>query len=260
MDRRPVIAISPEAVASLEPLTSDPCYVVKRQYCVAIRAFGGTAVALPHELDVIDEQLDRVDGVLLPGGGFQFPDPEIFAPGEQPDAPQEKVERAGFELALARGALGRDLPILGICGGEQILNAATGGTLAVRIEEVYDHPLAHLNPSMRTAAHEVRLVEGTRLRAIVGKESQKVNSLHRQAAARTGPGVAVNAVAPDGVIEGIEVPDHRFCIGLQWHPEYLLCDGDRRVFEAFVAAAGDVALRGKRPGPDGSHRERTTHG
>jgi putative glutamine amidotransferase len=235
---------------------------VKRRYCIAVRASGGTTLALPHEPDLIEEQLDLVDGVLIPGGGFQFPDPEIFAPDRPPDAPPEKVERARFELALARRALERDLPLLGICGGEQILNAATGGTLAVRMEEACDHPLPHLIPPMQSAPHEVRLVDGTQLRAAVGRESQEVNSLHRQAVAKTGPGVAVNAIAPDGVIEGVEVSERRFCIGVQWHPEYFGCPGDQLLFEAFVAAAAEVARAAARPrvGDRNPNPERTSHG
>jgi putative glutamine amidotransferase len=237
VSRSPIIGISPESEGSLEPLTAEPCFVLKRQYCDAVREAGGASIALPHDVDALDHHLDLVNGVLIPGGGFQFPASDLFAADDEAQAPEAKLVRARFELALVRKALERDLPLLGICGGEQILNAATGGTLVVSIEKECEGAIDHLKSSYRDTVHPVRVVSGTRLHAIVGRDEQPVNSQHRQSVAEAGAGVTVNAIAPDGVIEGIEAAGRRFCVGVQWHPEYLLTEGDRRLFEAFVAAA-----------------------
>jgi len=241
--RVPIIGISPEAVDALEPLTAEACFVVKRPYCDAVRAAGGTAIVLPHDVERLDATLALVDGVLIPGGPYQFPHRHLFDP--QADAPKSaaKPGRARFELALARAALARDMPLLGICGGEQILNAATGGTLVVSIEKECTGALSHLQRGAREMVHPVRLHPGTQLHVIVGRDEQAVNSQHRQSVAETGEGIAVNAMAPDGVIEGIEASERRFCIGVQWHPEYLLTEGDRRLFDAFVAAAAEASAR-----------------
>ncbi len=241
MNRVPIIGVSPEAVDALEPLTAESCYVVKRPYCDAVRAAGGAVVVLPHDVERLGATLALVDGVLIPGGPYQFPHRHLFDPESDAAEPAAKLDRARFELELARRALARDLPLLGICGGEQILNAATGGTLVVSIEEECSGALSHLQGGARETVHPVRLHPGTQLHAIVGRGEQPVNSQHRQSVAETGAGVAVNAVAPDGVIEGIEVPEQRFCIGVQWHPEYLLTEGDRRLLAAFVAAAANAS-------------------
>ena len=149
-----------------------------------------------------------------------------------------KSRRTAFELAITRGALDRDLPVLGICGGQQLLNVVLGGTLIQHIPDEIGDALAHEQPNPRTeAGHPVRVVKGTLLHRICATEELAVNSAHHQAVKTVGPGVVVDAVAPDGVIEGIEDPRYRYCIGVQWHPEYSISTGDQKIFDAFVDAA-----------------------
>jgi putative glutamine amidotransferase len=113
-----------------------------------------------------------------------------------------------------------------------------GGTLIQHIPDEVPGALAHEQPNPRDEpGHNVRISEGTRLTEIVGAAELAVNSAHHQAVKAVGPGVAVSAVAPDGVIEGIEDARRRFCLGVQWHPEFLLSDGDRRIFAALIDAA-----------------------
>jgi putative glutamine amidotransferase len=128
--------------------------------------------------------------------------------------------------------------VLGICGGQQLLHVVLGGKLIQHIPDSIEAALAHEQPNPRNEpGHVVKVAKGTQLHGIVGADELAVNSAHHQAAADAPAGVVVNATAPDGVIEGIEAPRYRFCIGVQWHPEFLISEGDAKLFRAFLGAA-----------------------
>ncbi len=134
--------------------------------------------------------------------------------------------------------LARDKPVLGICGGQQLLAVALGGTLIQHIPDEVKNALPHEQPNPRTEpGHVVTIGAGTLLRRVTQLAEMPVNSAHHQAVKDAAPGLVVDAVAPDGVIEGIEDPKRRFVLGVQWHPEYRLSVGDRRIFAAFIEAA-----------------------
>ncbi len=214
-----------------------PWYALRENYCGAVARAGGLPFALPHEPALVETMLDRIDGLVITGGAFDV-DPALFGDRHVHDSVSLKPGRTGFEMALTRAALARDLPILGICGGEQLLNVALGGTLIQHIPDAIPDALAHEQPNPRDEpGHEIAILPGTRLHRITGETRMAVNSAHHQAVARPAPDCIVNAVAPDGVIEGIEAPDRRFCIGVEWHPEFLLSRGDQRLLEALVAAS-----------------------
>ena len=149
-----------------------------------------------------------------------------------------KPLRTSFETEVLRSALGRNMPVLGICGGQQLLNVVLGGTLIQHIPDEVNGGIAHEQPNIRTeAGHTVRVEKNTLLHRICGADELSVNSSHHQAVKTVGPGVIVDAIAPDGVIEGIEDPRYRYCLGVQWHPEYSISVGDQRIFDAFVEAS-----------------------
>lgn len=215
-----------------------PWYALRQNYAAWITDAGGLPAALPHEPELVGAFLDRIDALVVTGGDFDV-DPALFGAAERHASVSTKDRRTAFELAAVRGALDRDMPVLGVCGGEQLLNVALGGTLVQHIPDAVPGALAHEQPNPRDEpGHAVEIVPGTRLAEIIGEVRIEVNSAHHQAVDRTGDGVAVNARAPDGVVEGIESVAHRFCIGVQWHPEFALQDADRRLAEAFVRAAG----------------------
>jgi putative glutamine amidotransferase len=213
-----------------------PWYALRQNYLDAIDAAGGLAVALPHEPDRVGDYLERIDALVVTGGAFDV-DPSYYGGGNKHATVITKDRRTAFEFAVTKGALDQDKPVLGICGGQQLLHVVLGGTLIQHIPDAVPGALAHEQPNPRTeAGHTVKVTPGTLLHKIVEADELPVNSAHHQAAGDVPDNVVVDALADDGVIEGIEDPRYRFCLGVQWHPEYMIRDGDRKLFAAFVDA------------------------
>jgi len=212
-------------------------YALRENYCEAVAEAGGLSVLLPHEPERARDYLGLLDGLIVTGGAFDV-DPALFGAKTKHQTVATKDRRTAFELAICKDALAQDMPVLGICGGEQLLNVALGGSLIQHIPDEVPNALAHEQPNPRTEpGHKVTIAPGTLLHRITGIGEMAVNSAHHQAVKDAAPGLVVDAVAPDGVIEGIEDPKRRFVLGVQWHPEYRLSDGDRRIFAAFIQAA-----------------------
>jgi putative glutamine amidotransferase len=234
--KKPVIGIS---LDSEDPggYSKFPWYAARENYCGAVVRAGGLPVLLPHESQLSENYLDCIDGLIVTGGNFDV-DPRLFGADETHETVKTKDRRTEFELSIVNGAFARDMAILGICGGQQLLHVALGGSLIQHIPDEIENPLAHEQPNPRNeAGHEVSVRKGSQLYEIVQVDTLPVNSAHHQAARNEPDGVVVNAVASDGVIEGIEVPSKRFCIGVQWHPEFAISEGDLRLFDAFIIAA-----------------------
>lgn len=215
-----------------------PWYAIRENYLTAVSDLGAIPLPLPHEAAFVDAYLDRIDGLIITGGAFDIP-PDYYGDGTKHETVVTKDKRTQFEFAITRGAVARKLPILGICGGEQLLNVVLGGSLIQHIPDSIKNALAHEQPNPRTEpGHSVVIESGTLLHAILDAQTIQVNSAHHQAVATVAPGMVVNATAPDGVIEGIELPRsaHPFCLGVQWHPEYHVTGADTKIFEAFVNA------------------------
>ncbi|MCE2510346.1 MAG: gamma-glutamyl-gamma-aminobutyrate hydrolase family protein [Alphaproteobacteria bacterium] len=216
-----------------------PWYALRENYVRALADQGAVPLLFPHEPALADAYLERIDGLLIPGGDFDI-DPAHFGVSTRHEKVVTKDGRTAFELLMTREAHRRNLPLLGICGGEQLLNVALGGTLIQHIPDEVDGALAHEQPNPRDEpGHDVMVEEGSLLHRITGAQRLSVNSAHHQAVREVSGAVIVDARAPDGVIEGIEDPNHRFCLGVQWHPEYLVSEGDAKIFAAFVAAAAE---------------------
>ena len=216
--------------------SSFPWYAIRQNYMGAVYAAGGLPVAISHEVDGVTPYLDELDGLVVTGGAFDV-DPSLFGATSRHDSVVTKERRTRFEWDVTEGALRRDKPVCGICGGQQLLNVVLGGTLIQHIPDTIPEALAHEQPNPRDeAGHTVTVERDTLLHRIVGADELAVNSAHHQAAERVGPDVVIDALAPDGVIEGIEHPGYRFCIGVQWHPEFHISAGDAKLFDAFLAA------------------------
>ncbi|TAE84306.1 MAG: gamma-glutamyl-gamma-aminobutyrate hydrolase family protein [Alphaproteobacteria bacterium] len=214
-----------------------PWYALRENYCSSIAQSGGVPLPIPHERALVETYLDMIDGLVITGGNFDV-SPALYGQEVVSDTVSMKDNRTLCEYALVQGALARSMPILGICGGQQLLNVVLGGTLIQHIPDAIAQPLAHEQPNPRhEAGHVVSFVEDSMLARIAGCAQTSVNSAHHQAVDVVAPKVRVNAYAPDGVIEGIELPDHPFCLGVQWHPEFFISEVDHKLYTAFIEAA-----------------------
>jgi len=234
--KTPVIGIT---LDSEEPggYSKFPWYALRQNYAEAIANSGGLPLALPHRPELAERYLDLIDGVLITGGDFDV-DPALFGDTVVHETVKIKDHRTNFELLMTKAALARNMPVLGICGGQQLLHVILGGKLIQHIPDSVPDALAHEQPNPRDeAGHSVMIEPGTLLHRIVGEDSLAVNSAHHQAALDAPEGVVANAYAADGVIEGIEATAYDFCLGVQWHPEFDICEGDKKIIKAFVDAA-----------------------
>ena len=236
----PVIGITLDSEAASLPdsggYSKFPWYALRENYASVVVKAGGVPVVLPHEPSLIGSYLDVIDGLIITGGNFDV-DPIMYGESAH-ETVTLKSGRTEFETGITRGALELDMPILGICGGQQLLNVVLGGTLIQHIPDEIVEPLAHEQPNPRNEpGHIVTIEEGTLLHDIVGTKEMNVNSAHHQAAKTVSGSAIVNARTADGVIEGIEAPRQKFCLGVQWHPEFEIDPGDNRIFAAFIDAA-----------------------
>jgi putative glutamine amidotransferase len=234
---RPVVGITLDSEPAGGYSKIAPWYAIRENYSDSVARAGGLPLLLPHEVERAEDYVEMIDALIVTGGAFDV-DPSLFGAATRHPSVTTKDRRTAFELAVTRGALARDMPVLGICGGEQLLAVVLGGTLIQHIPDEVAGALAHEQPNPRNEpGHEVAIFEGTLLHRIVGRDAMSVNSAHHQAVRDVPDGVVVDARAPDGVIEGIEAPDKRFCLGVQWHPEFAIDPGDSLIFAALIAAA-----------------------
>jgi putative glutamine amidotransferase len=196
--------------------------LLPRSYVDAVQRAGGIALLLPPDPAAVrdpDRLLDLIDGLLLAGGA----DIDPAAYGAEPHAQTVGTvpERDAFELALAAGAIERDLPFLGVCRGMQVMNVARGGTLTQHLPDDLGHEDHRRTPgSFENADHDVRLAAGSLVARVAGEERHGTKSHHHQGVERIGDGLAVTGWSTlDELPEAIEVPANRFALGVQWHPE-----------------------------------------
>ena len=209
-------------------------------YEASIRRAGGNVTLVDVHRDESATAIAALDGLLLTGGADV--DPELYGERQSRMAHPAKRRRDLFEISIARLAVEHDVPLLAICRGAQILNVALGGNLVQDIPNEIDVALPHkIEEPLWELAHEVEITKRTLLRTSMNGslsgDTCKVNSRHHQAVKRLGRGLVISAKAPDGVIEGIERPESRFCLGVQWHPENFWRTGEfQGLFDALAQA------------------------
>jgi putative glutamine amidotransferase len=246
LTRKPIIGCTTyrKTAAQTPPIS---LMALMPSYVEAIKAAGGIPLLIP--LGLSDDDLcaifEQLDGLLLPGGGdvaahyYGSHHPELISDVDD--------DRDRVELFLARLAVTQRKPLLAICRGHQLLNVALGGTLYEDVNLQYPEALRHDNYNLfprNHLAHHVSVIPGSRLAALFnGAAEVRVNSLHHQGVRDLAPELTAVATAPDGLIEGVELPDHPFAVGVQWHPENLV-DDDPLMLELFKGLTA-AALNGK---------------
>lgn len=205
-------------------------------YSKAIQRAGGIPILLPPLQPDLAILLERVDGVILTGGGDI--EPACYGGVNHPTIYGQDSDRDAAELSLATQLLKAEKPVLGICRGLEILNVVCGGDLIPHIPDVFGETVLHRVERLTPSQHSVEIFADTRLRDIIGESSVEVVSWHHQAVRYAPPGWRVCAKAPDGLIEALEHETHPWAIALQWHPEMAPHDPlQQRIFSAFVDAA-----------------------
>jgi putative glutamine amidotransferase len=237
----PLIGITARHAPTVQGL---PTVQILRAYVTAILDAGGAPIVIPPDLleDGWRSLLDRLDGILFSGGADISL--EHFDGEPHPTVVEEPV-RDAIELPLLRAAVDGNKPFLGICRGLQVMNVALGGTLYTHILDQHPNALQHDQSEGKPRtflAHSVRVEQGTHLAEILGAPMLQVNSLHHQGIKDLAPTLKATAFAPDGLVEGIELPDHKFALAVQWHPEWMTSHEEmRKLFRVFVEAAQKIS-------------------
>jgi putative glutamine amidotransferase len=240
---KPVIGVTPDFNAGdrKDMGGREPTYFLRARYIRAIEELGGIPLILPLVAASAARRrlVDGVDGLLLTGSGPDLP-PRLYGERQRYKFSLVSERRADFELDLVSQARSRDLPLLGICGGMQTVNVACGGSLFQDIPSQVQNSLDHRQKKKAIhVSHPVSVTPKSLLRKIVDRATLMVNSSHHQSVKQVAPSLVASAIAPDGIVEAIESPAHRFLLAIQWHPEFLFERHvpHRRLFEALLRAA-----------------------
>ena len=228
---RPVVGITSYPAERVKwGVWEEPVIMIPAAYAVAVEHAGGRPLILPPSDDSVDATIDLVDAIIFSGGGDL--DPAHYGAEPHPETDSPRRERDDAELALLTAALERDMPVLAVCRGSQVLNVALGGDLVQHLPDSLGHD-GHAETQGEWSEHHVKLEPESRVGSLIG-ESAPVKSHHHQGYGRIGEGLREVGWAEDGTVEAIEDPSRRFALGVLWHPE----EGeDLALFEALVQEA-----------------------
>ncbi len=229
--RRPLIGLTTRAP------DEEGRYALSDRYIACVRRAGGDAILLPPGAPDLPELLNRLQlsGLILSGGGDI--EPSLYGGDTHQEIYGINTERDQSELLMVKYASVSHLPLLGICRGIQVMNVAFGGTLMAHLPDRVGEAVPHRLPEKQEVCHSVKLIAGSAIAKLMGQETVDVPSCHHQAIDRLASVFKPTAYASDGIIEAVEMPEHRFFIGVQWHPELSESPLQQKLFDAFVEAA-----------------------
>ena len=235
--KKPLIGITLDSEESGD-YSKFPWYAMRQNYLDSIYEFGGIPFPLFHNIQSISELSDNLDGLIITGGNFDI-NPKLYSDNIL-GSRIIKNKRTEFEICIFEKFLKIKKPILGICGGQQLINVACGGTLIQDIKSEIPSLINHeqQNPRDETS-HIIQIKKDTKLYAIIKKNKIFVNSAHHQSVGILGKKLIECAKAEDNIIEAIEHIEHPWCIGVQWHPEFLITSSDKLLFKYFISIASN---------------------
>jgi putative glutamine amidotransferase len=231
--RKPLIGIGTDIF--IEAGHRDRAFVYTT-YVDSLRRAGAIPVLIPPQPENAADVVGELDGIVL-AGGYDC-DPSVYGEEAHPTVEPMDERRQQNDMSLAKLARERNIPTLGICLGMQMMNVAAGGTLVQDINSEIETEILHESSPSARLRHDISVEAGTKLARVLPSRKLNVNSSHHQSVKKIGAGLSITAKAPDGVIEGLEDPNHPFYMGVQWHPEDM--DGETSaaaIFGAFVEAA-----------------------
>ena len=233
---KPVIGITLDEEEK-QTYSKYPWYAIRKNYSESIENAGGTSIFLPNNIKDINNYLKIIDGLLVTGGDFDI-DPKFYGEIKNSINVKTKKNRTEFEFIITTKALKKKIPVLGICGGQQLINVVLGGTLIQHIPDVIDSKINHEQENPRNeASHLVHIKKETILHNFVKCSKMFVNSAHHQAVDKLGKSLVASAISEDGIIEAIESKAYNFCLGVQWHPEFLIDTNDIKILRSLITSA-----------------------
>lgn len=233
--KKPIIGVTLDFVTE-GSFSARPHYAVRESYFEAVKLAGGIPIGIPFQTDLIDDYLEKVDGLMIPGGDFAL-HPDWYLEGEKsPFAPSKRLE---FDVEIIRKALAMDMPLLGICAGMQILAGMHGCKLSGDIQKFSKTGMSHRGTDPYQYAHNVIVEPNTLLEDLAQSQEFGVNSHHSEGVVEVCAPVKISGLAGDGVIEAVEIAGKKFALGVQWHPEFFLEEDNQNfdIIKALVFAA-----------------------
>lgn len=211
-----------------------PYYALRENYVNSVINHGGHPILLPFVMDAISTYVDMIDGLIITGGNFDI-SPSLYGDDNLHKQTHLKENRTQFEWDITLLSIKKQIPILGICGGMQLINVITGGTLIQHIPDEILNPINHEVKPYDKTAHDITIKEHTKLYNLANHNiTVQTNTSHHQSVKNTGKNIIISATSSDGVIEAIESDSYPYMVGVQWHPEYQLTNLDKNIFKDFI--------------------------
>lgn len=228
---KPIIGITTDYEEKNKSYSQYPWFAIRENYIKSCEKYGANCIILPISKDSID--LDLLDGLVITGGNFDI-HPKYFGQKINNNKVKIKSKRTDYEINLLKKFFKLNKPILGICGGAQLINVFDGGSL---IQDI-DTNIKHEQPNPRNeTGHNIEIVPKAYLSKIYKKKFSGVNSAHHQAVDVIGKNLEINALSSDGIIEAFKHKEHFYCLGIQWHPEFLITKLDETIIKDFIKHA-----------------------